>query len=170
MSDDLAVLHGALDKGEVGERAAEVTALATQGDDLLASITRYLHDEVERSALDKAAITGWLGKAGKMCDSLVEGSSGPAWEPDDPSTAHLAQSGVRATGVVTDVSRDGWGNERVASLKMSVSVQPVGGSTFDASRALSIAVVKAPRVGDHVEVSYDPTNPNRFVYRPALDN
>jgi hypothetical protein len=40
---------------------------------------------------------------------------------------------------------------------------------MELTRTLSIPVVKAPRVGDRVEVAYDTSDANRFVYRPRLD-
>jgi hypothetical protein len=169
ISDDLAVLRGALDKGEAGEQTDRVTALAAEGANHLASLARFLHGEIERGDLDKGAIKAWLAESRRACKSLVRGASGPAWEPDHPRTDELAQSGTRAKGVITDVSRDGLGNERVASLRMTASIAAPDGSRFDVSRTLSISVVKAPRVGDRIEVSYDPGDPNRFVYRPLIE-
>lgn len=169
MSDDLAVLRGALDNGDADDRSDQVRSLVARGADRLASMRGYLHEEIARGDLDKGATTTWRAEARKMCDSLLESSSGPAWEPDDPGTEKLAQSGTRAKGVITDVSRHGRGNERVASLEMSVSILQEGESRLDISRTLSIAVVKAPQIGDRIEVSYDPNDPDRFVYRPSIE-
>lgn len=165
---DLAVLEGALSRGDTGARTAEAQALADEGTTRLAAIRSYLHGEVERDALDKRGNQAWMKTASKLADTLVASASGPSWEPDDPFTAHLAQAGLRAVGVVTDVRRDGLGNERVADLAMTVSARTPDGETLDVRRSLSIAVVKAPRVGDRVEIAYDPDAPDRFVYRPAL--
>ena len=51
MSDDLAVLRGALDKGEAGAHADRATALVAEGTNHLELITKYLHDEIKRSDL-----------------------------------------------------------------------------------------------------------------------
>lgn len=169
MTTHLATLRGALDRGDAGDRADEATVLVDRGTALLQSITAYLHGEGDRGDIDKAGVKTWLRDAERLSKSLVAKASGPAWGPDDPATTQLALSGVRAKGVITDVSRDGWGNERVADVKMTASIEAVDGSSIDVTRSLSIEVMKAPRVGDRIEVAYDPVDPNRFVYRPRID-
>jgi hypothetical protein len=169
MTQHLAVMRGALERDEAGNRSAETQAMVDEGTALLTEITRYLHGEVSRDDLDGKAAKQWLRKGGKLADALARSSAGPTWEPDDPRTARLAQSGVRVPGVVVDVQRDGMGNERVADLAMRVSVRMDDGATTELTRSLSIAVVKAPRVGDRIEVAYDPDDPNRFVYRPRIE-
>jgi hypothetical protein len=169
MSQHLAVMRGALERGEAGARTAETQAMVDHGTMLVAEITRYLHGEADRDDLDKKANKEWLRKGAKLADELAKSGSGPAWEPDDSRTAHLAQAGVRAQGIIVDVQKDGMGNERVADLAVTVRVKTGDDSTMEVRRSLSIAVVKAPRIGDRVEVAYDTDDPNRFVYRPSLD-
>jgi Protein of unknown function (DUF3592) len=169
MSQHLAVMRGALDRGEAGDRTAETQAMVDEGAALVAGITRYLHGEMARDDLDKKANKEWLRTGAKLADALVSSASGPAWMPDDRSTTHLAHAGQRANGVVVDVKRAGMGNERVADLAIRVKVRSVDGGEMEITRSLSIAVVQAPRVGDRVEVAYDDADPNRFVYRPRVD-
>jgi hypothetical protein len=169
MSQHLAVMRGALERGEPGGRAAETQATVDEGTALVDAIRRYLHGEIGRDDLDRAATKDWLRKGTNLADTLVSSTSGPRWEPDDPTTAHLAQSGQRASGVITDVRRNGLGNERVSDLVMTVSFRSTDGTPMALTRTLSIAVVKAPRVGDRVEVAYDASEPDGFVYRPLLD-
>jgi hypothetical protein len=169
MSRHLAVMRGALERDEAGDRTVETRAMVDEGTALVVAITRYLHGEGTRDDLDRGSNKAWLRNGRKLADALVASASGPPWAPDDASTAHLAQSGQRALGVIVDVQRDGMGNERVADLAISVSVRSADGATLDLSRKLSISVVQAPRTGDRVEVAYDPADPNRFVYRPHLD-
>jgi len=168
MSQHLAVMRGALERDDAGGRTAETRTMVDEGTALLAELTRYLHGELGRDDLDGKAAKQWLRKGAKLADTLAKSGSGPAWEPDDSRTAYLAQAGRRATGVVVDVQRDGMGNERVADLAMTVTVKSDDGTTMDLTRSLSIAVVKAPRVGDRVEIAYHADDPNRFVYRPRL--
>ena len=98
MSRHLAVMRGALERGETGDRAADTTAMVDEGTVLVAEIRRYLHGEISRDDLDRAASKDWLRKGAKLADALVASASGPRWFRDDPTTAHLAQSGQRATG------------------------------------------------------------------------
>ncbi len=163
------VLRGALDRGEAGDRTAEVEALADEGTALIDAIRRYLHGEISRDDLDRRATKEWLDRGRKVAEQLVSSASGAPWLPDDPRTAHLAQAGRRVRGVITDVRRAGLGNERVADLAMSVKVREPDGAETVLTRDLSIAVIRAPRVGDQVEVAYDEAEPDRFVYRPLAE-
>ena len=168
ISRHVAVMQGALERGDAGDRTAEVQAMADEGTALVAQTTRYLHGEVGRDDLDKAATKDWLKRGSKLADTLVTSASGLPWVPDDTATAHLAQSGTRGAGVVVDVRKDGMGNERVADLAITVSVRAADGTTTELTRSLSVPVVSAPRVGDRVEVAYDPLAPQRFLYRPDV--
>jgi hypothetical protein len=169
MSEHLAVLRGALGHDEAGGRTAEVSALAHEGTRLIGDIARYLHGEITRADLDRAAVKAWLGKGGEVARSLVASTSGPSWEPDDRRTAELALTGTRAPGVVTDVDSAGYGNTHIAAVDLTVTVRTANGTLQQLRRKLTIAVTKAPRVGDRVEVAYDAADPNRFVYRPRVE-
>jgi hypothetical protein len=169
MSRDLVVLQGALERGDAGQKTDETRAITDEGVLLLGAIKRYLHGDVERDQLNRRKIKSWAKQARSLAKELLESGTGPAWEPDDHRTNHLAQAGERATGVITDVRRKGWGNDQVASLAMTVLARTGDGTEIQFTRTLSISVVKAPRVGDAVEVAYDPADPTRFVYRPLVE-
>lgn len=168
MARDLAVMRGALERDDAGTRTEEVRAMVDQGTVLVAALTRYLHGEIDREDLDVGSNKAWLRAGGKLADALVASTAGPAWISDDARMDHLVQSGTRADGVVVDVQRAGTSNERVAGLAVTVAVRAPDGTALQLSRRLSVAVVLAPRVGDRVEVAYDPDAPDRFVYRPLV--
>lgn len=135
---------------------------------LLGKITRYLHGEITRADLDRAAVKAWLGKGSAVARSLVTSTSGPSWEPDDPRTAELALTGIRPRGGHQCRERRLRQHTHFAAVGLTVTVPTAGGATQQL-RKLTIAVVKAPRVGDRVEVAYDAADPHRFVYRPLID-
>lgn len=170
MSDALGELNGALRNGEAGGQSEAVGQMVGEGTALLEAMMSYLHGEIGRSDVDRTTNKAWLDRAKKLSKSLSGSAGGPAWEPNDPTTTGLELSGTRARGVIIHVGKSGWGNERVASLEMAVSVATPDGSVLEIRRTLGIAIVKAPRVGDHVEVSYDDADPNRFVYRPLIEH
>jgi len=169
MSEHLSVLRGALGYDDAGERSAEVSAMADEGIRLIGDITRYLHGEIRRADLDRAAIKTWLGRGRAVAQSLVASTRGPSWEPDDPRMAALALTGTRAPGVVVDVESTGYGNTHVAAVDMTVTLRTADGATRQLRQKLTITVIKAPRVGDRVEVAYDASDPHRFVYRPLIE-
>ena len=113
MSQHLAVMRGALDRDEAGDRTAETHDMVDEGTTLVASISAATSTRRSRvTTSTPRANKQWLRKGAKLADALVSSASGLPWEPDDTSTAHLGQSGQRVTGVVIDVQRDGMGNER----------------------------------------------------------
>lgn len=169
MSEHLEVLRGALAHDDTGGRRVEVSAMADEGRRLIGDVTRYLHGEIRRADLDRPAIKAWPKRGRAMAQSLIASSTGPSWEPDDPSTAALALTGTRALGVVVDVESRGGGNSRFATVEMTVTLRAADDSTWQVRRKLTIAVTKAPRVGDQVEVAHDAADPNRFVYRPLVE-
>jgi hypothetical protein len=169
MSRDLTVLQGALERDDAGQKTAETRAVADEGVLLLGAIKRYLHGEVERDQLNRGRIKSWAKEARSLAKELLESGPGPVWEPHDHRTNHLAQAGERARGVITDVRRNGWGNDQVANLAVSVLARTSDGTEIELERTLSISVVKAPRVGDAVEVAFEPGDPTRFVYRPLVE-
>ncbi|MFN8025779.1 MAG: hypothetical protein U0W40_05280 [Acidimicrobiia bacterium] len=169
MARDLAVMRGALQRDETGVRQVETEQMVAQGTVLVDAIVRYLHGEAERGDLDKGANKDWMKRGRKLAQALASSSAGPPWLPDDDSSMlHLAQTGTRAQGVISAVSRDGWGNERVASLEITVTIAAADGTTSAINRSVAVAVYEAPRVGDQVEVAYDPAAPDRFLYRPLV--
>jgi hypothetical protein len=169
MSEHLAVLRGALGHDDAGGRTAEVSALAGEGTRLIGDVARYLHGEITRADVDRAAVKAWLGKGRAVARSLVASTSGLSWEPDDRRTAHLALTGTRAPGLVTDVESAGFANNHRAAVDLTVTVRTPDGATQQLRRKLTITVVKAPRVGDRVQVAYDASDPHRFVYRPLIE-
>ena len=169
LAERLEAVRGTLANDAAGDQTAEVAHLADEGVRHEAALTAYLHGETERDDLDKAAISDWLRRARALPTALAADAAGPPWRPDDRASAMLGPSGVRAVGVITEVRKAGWGNERVADLEIVVRTRAADGHDLEHRRALSISVIEAPRVGDRVEVAYDAADPNRFVYRPHLD-
>lgn len=169
MAEHLSVLSGALGYDDAGGRSAEVSAVADEGIRLIGDITRYLHGEISRADLDRAAIKTWLDRGRAMKQSLLASTRGPSWEPDDPRTATLGLTGTRAPGVVTDVESAGFGNTHVAAVDMTVTLRTADGATQQLRQKVTTTVLKAPRVGDRVEVAYDASDPHRFVYRPLIE-
>jgi hypothetical protein len=166
ITEDLAVLQGARAQGATEGRGDEVAVLVSEGDGLLAGIRAYLHDEAGRGDLDKSATTSWLERARTERRALDDAGDGPPWKPDEPGTDVLVHTGQRTSGVISAVERSSLGNERVASLAVTVTIRESGERTT-LTRTISIAVTEAPRVGDQVEVAYD-GDARIFVYRPLV--
>lgn len=167
MTEDLAVLHGALHSDGSTGGDADLVALAAEGDVLLDRLRACLHDEVDRADVDRSATRDWLVRARSARRSLDRSGDGPPWVPDEPGTDVLVHTGARGVGVVSSVERSGWGNERVAELTVQVTLRGADGEPITLDRRVSVAVTHAPRVGDQVEVAHDPAS-GRFAYRPRV--
>ncbi len=57
----------------------------------------------------------------------------------------------------------------MATVDLTVEVQDDAGGPVPLQRKASFSVIKTPRVGDDVEVSYQPTDLGKFVVRPHID-
>ena len=169
MSQDLAVLSGAIERAAGGPRTGEAQQLADEGAAVVDEARRLVHGEVDRQDVDRSRLRNWANDARSLAADLVTSAPGPSWAPDDPRTNHLAHAGERARGVITDVRKDGWGNDQVSVLAMSVAARTSDGTLIELERSLSIRSDMAPRVGDHIDVAYDPTDLSRFVYRPIVE-
>lgn len=163
MTTLLTVLEGSLANGAAGNTSGEVRQLIDTGEPLAGTIRALVHGEVTRKDFDKAPVVTWMSEAKKRVPTMAARTDGPAWKPSDPATARLAAGGTQARGVIAVVEKNGWGNERVADLKVTVRLDDADGTAL--VRSLSIPVREAPREGDRVEVRYDPSSPDRFVYR-----
>lgn len=167
VTESVGVLRGALDGGRAGERRDEVAALLAEGDAMLLGMRAFVHGEAGRDAVDGGATRDWLSrsrKARKLLDGV--GDDGPPWMPKEPGSDVLVQTGTRANGVISDVGKSGWGNDRVASLEVTVTIRGTDGELTTLTRKVQISVTEAPRVGDQVEVAYDADG--SYVYRPRV--
>jgi hypothetical protein len=167
INEDLGVLNGALKHGGVEALTVDLAATTSEGQTILDSLTRYLHESADREHLDKDATIAWLRSAKELRGLLVAAGTGPPWMPAEHGTDLIANTGTRAQGVITSVRRIG-GNEQTARLDVSVSIHGDGREPIVLNRSVSIAVFQAPRVGNNVEVSFDPQDRSRFVFRPAV--
>lgn len=166
MAEQLSVIAAAEARTTTGDLAAEARSMVEEGRSLLASVAALAHEEISRRDFDKKAVLDWVARARKLRPALAASEPGPAWKPDEPSTEVIAATGVRASGVVVGVASDGWGNDRVADLKVVVRLDDTAGTTLE--RSLSVLAREAPREGDRVEVAYDVADTSRFVFRAAI--
>jgi hypothetical protein len=166
----LEVLEAALAKG-ADSSVPGLDAFVVEGRSHRSLLARLVHGELSRKQFDKEPLLDWIKQAKTMRTSVTDTAPGPAWEPpglDTVDASALAATGGRATGVFVSVERSGWGNEFVASLEVSIQAD-IDGVRRMLHRKIQIDVTRAPRVGDRVEVAYDPDDPNRFVYRALID-
>ena len=59
------------------------------------------------------------------------------------------------------------GDDRAEVDALATEVRPDGGPPFEVARKMTVSRLALPRIGDEVEVSYDPQDTNGFVYRLA---
>lgn len=166
ITEDVEVLRGALERGDVAAHTDTVIATVAQGEVILEGLITYLHGNGS-SGVDKGATRAWLGAARELRGQLTADATNP-WLPSDGGNDVVANTGVRSRGVITEVRRTG-GNEFVARLDVAVEARDDSGEVIVLRRGASISVIQVPRVGDQVEISYHPTDRSRFVFRPVIE-
>jgi hypothetical protein len=74
----------------------------------------------------------------------------------------LRRTGVRTTAEVVAIRATGLSVNDNPRVRLTVRVCPAGGGPpFESTTTTLVPHVAIPRVGDHVEVFYDPANPSR---------
>ena len=166
MRRDLLLLAGALADGTLQDPAGAEGLLA-EGMALLPELTARVHGQRTRAELDRDAVAEWVRRVGPVRGQAVSGAVARGFQGPVGSIAELTYGGVRAPGVVTAVTDTGTTVNTEVRLRVTVAVQPVDGPAFEVTRKVLVPRVAFPRVGDAVEVAYDPADPQDFVYRLA---
>lgn len=166
MRRDLVLLSGALADGFVEDPAA-VEALLAEGVALVAVATARVHGEIARDDQDRDAVKAWLDRVQDLRSSVLtcmldRGFVGPV-----RSIHRLGYGGERAPGVVVAVKDLRVTVNADPKIRVTIEVRPARGTAFELSRSVTVSRIAFPRVGDHVEVAFDPADPDDFVYRPA---
>lgn len=167
MARDLAVIEGAARHGEADGDPAAIDDLAAEGRRHLDAIRSYLHGEVGRDSLDKDGAVSWSKRASAVRAALTSPDGPGAWRSREDRSADLPYTGVRAPGVITQVRRTG-GNEHRVDLDLAADVRTADGTTT-VTGGITASTYDAPRVGDAVEVAYDPADPTAFAFRPIVE-
>jgi hypothetical protein len=168
MQTDVVALAGVARDDLVPERSEEFATFAAEGAALLAAMEAYLHGQLDRRSRNRKAEKEWMGRAGRLrnlvADAIVDhGFVGTGVRP-----AELVYGGKRAPGVVVDVVDTGTTVNTSIRVRVTVEVHPEGGVAFEATRKMLVSRIAFPRIGDDVEVAYDPDDPDEFAYRQVL--
>ena len=152
---DLVLLSGALADGFVEDPAA-VEALLAEGVALVAVATARVHGEIARDDQDRDAVKAWLDRVQDLRSSVLtcmldRGFVGPV-----RSIPRLGYGGERAPGVVVAVKDLRVTVNADPKIRVTIEVRPARGTAFELSRSVTVSRIAFPRVGDHVEVAFDP--------------
>lgn len=167
MARDLAVIEGAARHGDADGDPAALDDLAAEGRRHLDAIRAFLHGEIGRDALDKDGAVSWSKQASEVRAALTSPDGPGAWRSREDRSADLPYTGVRAPGVIADVRRTG-GNAHRVDLDLVASVRTADGSILTVTGGVTALTYEAPRVGDAVEVAYDPDEPTALAFRPMV--
>jgi hypothetical protein len=157
--EQLRVLRGALEQG------AELVA---SGEALREGLRGVVHGTIDRDDYDKSASRAWMKRAleerRRLADEVAE-QNYAGWNTLEQS--ELVHAGRRAPAVVIEVKDTGTTVNNQPRVRLRLRVQPEGEPPFEVERKLLVSRLAIPRVGERVEVAYDPDDRDRFTFRAA---
>lgn len=164
MRRDLLLVAGGLADGTLDDPAS-AEALLAEGAALLAQLTARVHGQLPRADLDRTAVRGWMDRVAPQRTQATLGARRLGFLGSVRCVMELTYGGVRAPGVVTEVRDTGTSVNTEYGIRLTVQVLPEGATPFAVQRKALVPRTALPRVGDAVEVAYDPADPDDFVWR-----
>jgi hypothetical protein len=168
MQTDVLAIGGVARDDLVPERSEDLAALAEAGEALLTDIQSYLHGQLDRRDRNRKGEKEWLGRAGRVRNLIADAIVDHGFVGTGTRPAELVYGGRRAPGVVVNVVDTGMTVNTAIRVRVTVEVQPDTGPAFDATRTMLVSRISFPRIGDDVEVAYNPDDPDQFAYRQVL--
>jgi Short C-terminal domain len=166
--EQLRVLRGALERGADHGRKPALTELVASGETLRGDLRGVVHGTIDRGDYDKPASRAWMKRAleerGRLADEVAE-KNYAGWNTLEQS--ELVHAGSRAPAVVIEVKDTGTTVNNQPRVRLRLRVQPEGEPPFEVERKLLVSRLAIPRVGERVEVAYDPDDRDRFTFRAA---
>lgn len=160
---DLDVLRGAADIDPPPEGVEELRAIVARGDRLRENWREYIHGTRDRGDLDRDAL-------GKLIDDIYEQRKRLALSADYVGwdmlgASKLFSTGRRAPARIVAIDDTGVTVNEQPRAEIVLRVEPEGEEPFDVRRKLIVSRLQIPRVGETVEVAYDPDDHERFTFR-----
>ena len=112
----------------------------------------------------------WLGRVAPLRTQAALGARRLGFHGSVRGVVELTYGGRRAPGVVVDVRDTGTSVNTEYGIRIVVEVRPVDEAPFTVRRKALVPRTALPRVGDPVEVAYDPADPEDFVFRVVPDH
>jgi hypothetical protein len=163
---DLSLCKGLLERDPDHANDAELQAIVAEGDRWMPEVRQVVHGEVDRKDVDREAIHSWWKRAfeyRKATTKDVIDTDYAGWDAHEQ--ADLLYAGARAPGQVVAIGDTGASINDLPRIELTIRVAPPGEAPFDVTRKVTVSRVELPRVGEHVEVAYDPADRARFTFR-----
>lgn len=163
LTEHLDVVRGAAERGTQVEGAGDLRRLVSRADRIRAEWAEYVHGTRRRKDLDKDAMS-------KVIDDVMEARKRLAAEHDFVGwnalrASELWETGVRAPATIADIRDTGTtiNNDPLAEIVLRVT--PEGEEPFEVRRKVLVSRLELPRVGEPVEVAYDPADRSEVAFR-----
>ena len=163
---DIALFRGAVERHEDPEHETALAGLATRGQPLRDMLRDIVHGTADRKQFDKAASRDWLNEASDHRLRLAKAAASDGyvgWNSLEHS--ELINTGKRAPAVVVDVEDTGMTVNNSPRIRVRLRAEPPGEPPFELERKVLVSRVMLPRLGERVELVYDPDDHERFTFR-----
>lgn len=159
----LAVLEGAVAAEPPPDGLAELQAVVARGGRLRSTWRDYVHGTRSRRELDRTGMRETVNAILEQRKRLALADDFVGWNALGAS--ELFNTGRRAPATLVDVRDTGMTVNDQPRAEVVLRVEPEGEEPFEVSRKLLVSRLKLPKVGERVEVAYDPEDRERFTFR-----
>jgi hypothetical protein len=165
MTETTALFEAVLTEGVAGDENDELNEFVATGHERLDPLRRYLHGEIDRSALDRSGNLDWGDRATKirkeMSKRIISGWTGMG----SVSLVDVVVHGVRAPATVVHAHDTGVEVNTAIRVEATFRVEPDGEEPFTLDQRVMVPRTQALRAGDRVEVAYRPDDLDELAYR-----
>lgn len=141
----------------------ELAELSATGPAKLAEVTRYVHGEVDRDAVDSDGINAWNARWLHVGPKLAMEAT-KDWIGLNPyKVARTVLLGTHAPATLVEVRDTGTTINEDPRVELRFRVEPEGAAGFQASRKLTVSRIAVPKKGLRIDVAYDPSDDDRKI-------
>lgn len=132
---------------------------------LLASLRRRVHGETKRSDVDKPAIKAWTSAGLDRRAHFASAAQRAGFCGATSAVSEITFLGVRAPGVVAALDDTGFTVNNNPRITVTIDVTPATSEAFRTADTMVVSRLALPRLGDAVDVRFDPADHSNFVFR-----
>ena len=159
------VFEGAVSAGGLGDTTDAVRTLSAEGRSHAETLAGVVHGAGDRRDLDKRALQDWSSRATSMSTRLGSLALDQGWNGRSTDLARLVHTGVHASGSVVAVRDTGTTVNTEFRVRVTIEFASPDGLTRTVTTKVSVSRLAPPRVGDAVELAYDPDDPDDIAFK-----
>ncbi|MEX2194588.1 MAG: SHOCT domain-containing protein [Thermoleophilaceae bacterium] len=163
VASELDVLRGAAEVEPPPEGVDALREIVARGDRLREPWREYVHGTRARGDFDREPLHELIDDIAEQRKRLALSADYVGW--DMLKASKLFSTGRRAPARIVGIEDTGVTVNNSPRAEIILRVEPDGEEPFEVRKKLMISRVQLPRIGEPVEVAYDPDDHEQFTFR-----